>query len=154
MQDNPQSKAEFKAYLAARYHSGLVDFLMSGYGYPKKIDRGDIFGSLQMNNSLPVDHKYKFLHFAMLTDCLSKHCFEAFDMDSDGKISVNDLLKYAMRLKDTDIYLKNDVMKLIQQFENKQALDSKVSKYQPFLSANYNSKLHKFAEGYKMRTSS
>lgn len=79
-------------------------------------------------------------------------CMQMFDIDGDGKISLNDLLKYALSLNETDRYLKNDVMKLIKLFENKSAIDSTTKEKKiPYLTTNYKSSLFGFTEGYTMQ---
>ena len=62
-------------------------------------------------------------------------------MDGDGKISIIDLLKYLMRLPDTDLYLKNDALRLIEYFKEKNAIDSPQNQNNYFLSSQYRSKI-------------
>ena len=93
-----------------------------------------------MNNLLELSKEQKLLL-----------CLQMFDMDGDGKISLNDLLKYTFRLHETDIYLKNDVVKLIKVFENNSAIDIPKSRNLPFLTANYKSKLFGFTQNYTIR---
>lgn len=99
-------KNQFKSHFTNRHHRRVGDIMLNYFRFSGNVMKFEEYCS-QVEKLMTMNDSEKF-----------KLWFEIFDLDNDGKISVNDILSSMKRLQDTDMMNMNDFEELIK-YQNK-----------------------------------